>query len=97
MSRLETPSKNWKFSIADLKERGYWDEYQKCYADAISETSTEDSPWYIVPADNKDYTRKIISDVLVKTMKSLDISYPKLDEEQLKALEEYKRQLKGDN
>ena len=97
LSRLETPSKNWKFSSADLKERGYWDEYQKCYADAISETSTGDSPWYIVPADNKDYTRKVISDVLVKTMKSLDITYPELNEEQLKALDDYKRQLKGDN
>jgi PPK2 family polyphosphate:nucleotide phosphotransferase len=95
LSRLDTPSKNWKFSSADLKEREYWDEYQKCYGDAISATSTGDAPWYIVPADNKDYTRMVISDVLVKTLKSLDIQYPVLDEDQLKSLEKYKNQLSG--
>ena len=97
LSRLDTPSKNWKFSAGDLKERKYWDEYQKCYAEAISETSTQDSPWYIVPADNKDYTRKVISDVVVKTLKGFDIAYPELNEEQLKDLDKYKRQLKEDN
>jgi len=95
LRRLDTPSKNWKFSSADLKEREYWDEYQKCYGEAISATSTGHAPWYVVPADNKDYTRMVISDVLVKTLKSLDIQYPELDEDQLKSLEKYKNQLSG--
>ncbi len=95
LRRLDTSSKNWKFSSADLKEREYWDEYQKCYGEAISATSTGHAPWYVVPADNKDYTRMVISDVLVKTLKSLDIQYPELDEDQLKSLEKYKNQLSG--
>lgn len=97
LSRLETPSKNWKFSSADLKEREYWDEYQKCYGEAIAATSTANAPWYIVPADNKDYTRMVISDILVKTMKSLDMHYPVLNEDQLKSLEKYKEQLTTNN
>ncbi len=97
LDRLDTPSKNWKFSSADLKEREYWDEYQKCYAEAISATSTAHAPWYIVPADNKAYTRMVISDVLIKTLKSLDIQYPVLDEDQLRALEEYREQLTGNS
>ena len=91
--RLETPSKNWKFSAADLKERGHWDEYQKCYGEAISETSTKNSPWYIIPADEKSFTRLVISEVIIDTLNKLDMKYPSLSEDQIKNLELYKKQL----
>ncbi|MBI1933241.1 MAG: polyphosphate kinase 2 family protein [Ignavibacteriales bacterium] len=93
LERLEKPSKNWKFSSADLKERELWDEYQKCYEEAISETSTKYAPWFIIPANHKWFTRLAISEIIVDTLKKLKIEYPKLDEEQLKNLELYKSEL----
>ena len=94
LERLETPSKNWKFSAGDLEERKLWDEYQKCYQQAIKETSTDFAPWYIVPADKKWFTRLVISEVINSTLKNLNISYPKLDEKQIANLELYKQELK---
>jgi len=96
LKRLDTPSKNWKFSAADLKERKLWDEYQKCYEEAINKTSTKDSPWYIVPADNKWFTRLVISEVIVQKLQSLKMEYPKLNKEQLANLNSYKEQLIDD-
>lgn len=93
LKRLETPSKNWKFSSSDLKERAHWDEYQKCYQEAISQTSTADSPWYVIPADEKPYTRYLISEAIINTLESFDMKYPSLSEDQLKNLEFYKKQL----
>lgn len=93
LERLENPAKNWKFSAADLKERGYWDEYQKCYEEAIAKTSTRNSPWYVVPADKKWFTRLVLSEVINKTLESLPLKYPKLKEEELKDIELYKKQL----
>ena len=93
LKRLETPSKNWKFSASDLKEREHWDEYQKCYQEAISETSTVDSPWYIIPADEKPYARYLISEAIINTLESFDMKYPSLSEDQIKNLELYKKQL----
>ncbi|MBK7104587.1 MAG: polyphosphate kinase 2 family protein [Ignavibacteriae bacterium] len=93
LERLEKPSKNWKFSSADLKERELWDEYQKCYEDAISETNTKYAPWHIIPADNKWFTRFAISEIIIDKLKKLKIEYPKLDEEQLSNLELYKAEL----
>ncbi len=93
LKRLETPSKNWKFSASDLKEREHWDEYQKCYQEAISETSTIDSPWYIIPADEKPYARYLISEAIINTLESFDMKYPSLSEDQIKNLELYKKQL----
>ncbi len=93
LKRLDTPSKNWKFSAADLNERKLWDEYQKCYEEAINKTSTKNSPWYIVPADNKWFTRLVVSEIIVQTLKKLKIEYPKLSAEQLANLKVYKEQL----
>ncbi len=93
LERIDKKSKNWKFSGADLKERGYWDDYRKCYQEAISATSKKHAPWFIIPADHKWYMRLAVSDIIVSTMKRLPIDYPKLNEEQLKNLEACKLKL----
>jgi PPK2 family polyphosphate:nucleotide phosphotransferase len=91
LERLEEPEKNWKFSAADIRERKYWDDYQDAYEDMIRNTATEDAPWYVVPADNKWFTRLVVSMVLVDTLESLDLSYPKVDPEKRKELEAAKK------
>lgn len=96
LRRLEKPSKNWKFSAGDLKERKYWDEYQKTYEQAISATSTAYAPWYVVPADTKWFSRLIISNVIIQILENLNMSYPTLDNEQLENLEKYKSELQKD-
>ena len=90
LSRIDTPEKNWKFSDADMKERGYWDNYQKVYSEAIQATSTKESPWYIMPADKKWFTRLAVSEVIAQKLESLDIQYPKVSEKHLKHLKEAK-------
>jgi PPK2 family polyphosphate:nucleotide phosphotransferase len=91
LERLEEPEKNWKFSAADIRERKYWDDYQDAYEDMIRNTATEDAPWYVVPADNKWFTRLVVSAVLFETLVSLDLSYPKVDPEKRKELEAAKK------
>lgn len=76
LARIDEPEKNWKFNTGDVKEREHWDEYQAAYADCLSETSTNDSPWYVVPADDKQNARLIISQVIVDTLESLKVHYP---------------------
>lgn len=76
LARIDDPEKNWKFSAADLKERGYWKHYMKAYAKCLSATSTADSPWYIVPADDKESARLIVSQIILDTLQSLKMSYP---------------------
>ncbi len=93
MERIEDPTKNWKFSVSDIKERAYWDEYQKAYEEAISQTSTENAPWYIVPADNKWYARLAIASVIKKYFNKLELGYPILNEIQKAELEKAKAQL----
>jgi PPK2 family polyphosphate:nucleotide phosphotransferase len=93
LKRLDKKSRNWKFSEADLKEREYWDEYQKCYQEAISATSKKYAPWFIIPADHKWYMRMAVSEIIVDAMKKLPIDYPKLNEEQLKRLDACKKKL----
>ncbi|HZS46902.1 MAG TPA: polyphosphate kinase 2 family protein [Blastocatellia bacterium] len=80
LERIDTPEKNWKFSIHDVEERGHWDDYVRAYEDVFSNTSTEWAPWYIIPADNKWYTRVAVADVIVSKMKSLKMSYPTVSE-----------------
>jgi PPK2 family polyphosphate:nucleotide phosphotransferase len=82
MARLDTPEKNWKFSNADLKERGYWDDYQKAYETCFNNTSTKWAPWHIIPADHKWFSRVTISDIIIDKLKSLDLAYPTVDDEQ---------------
>lgn len=93
LDRIEKEAKNWKFSEDDLKERSFWKDYQKCYQDAISATSKEYAPWYIIPADKKWFMRLLVSEVIVKKLESLNLSYPKLDEEKLAALQKCKTML----
>lgn len=93
LARLEEPEKNWKFSAADIHERECWDDYQKAYEDAIRNTATSHAPWYVVPADNKWFTRIVISAVIVDTLEELGLSYPKVDEAKRKELEAAKKLL----
>ena len=86
LSRLEEPKKNWKFSMADAAEREHWDDYMHAYEDAIRHTSTKHAPWYVVPADNKWYSRLVISAVIVETLRSLDLRFPKVDRRKKKDL-----------
>ena len=91
LARLDEPEKNWKFSASDIHERKYWDDYQNAYEDMIRNTSTEHAPWYVVPADNKWFSRLVISTVLVDALESLDLSYPKVDDAKKKELESAKK------
>jgi len=91
LARLDQPEKNWKFSAADIRERACWDDYQTAYEEMIANTASEEAPWYVVPADNKWFTRMVVSTVLVDTLESLDLAYPKVDEEKKKALEAAKK------
>ncbi len=91
LERLEEPEKNWKFSAADIHERECWDDYQKAYEEMIANTATEQAPWYVVPADNKWFTRLVVSTVIVDTLEALDLAYPKVDEAKRKELEAAKK------
>ncbi len=76
LDRLNEPDKNWKFSKADLRERKFWDQYQKVYEQMLNRTSTEYAPWYVIPADHKWFSRVAIGEIIVKTLESLDLRYP---------------------
>ena len=93
LERLDNPEKNWKFSAADLKERQCWDDYQDAYEDMIRHTATRHSPWYVVPADNKWFTRLVVAAAVTNTLRSLDLAYPTVPPEQKKQLEAAKREL----
>jgi PPK2 family polyphosphate:nucleotide phosphotransferase len=86
LARLDEPEKNWKFSAADIHERKYWDEYQDAYEVMIRNTATEHAPWYVVPADNKWFSRLVISTVLVDTLESLNLEYPEVADAKRKEL-----------
>lgn len=83
LERIDEPEKNWKFSFGDLKERERWDDYQSAYEEAISATSTDKSPWFIIPADDKWYARLAMAAIIYKQFKALNIDYPSLSEEQM--------------
>jgi PPK2 family polyphosphate:nucleotide phosphotransferase len=93
LERIDNPGKNWKFSLSDMKERAFWDEYQKAYGDAIAETSTKESPWFIIPADDKRYARLAIASVITNEFEKLKIHYPKVNEKQKAELQKAKAQL----
>jgi PPK2 family polyphosphate:nucleotide phosphotransferase len=93
LQRLENPEKNWKFSAADVRERECWGDYMKAYEEMIAATSTKAAPWYVVPADNKWYTRVVVAAAIVDTLKGLKLEYPKLTPEERKQLEAAKREL----
>ena len=93
LERLDLPEKNWKFSANDVKERGFWDDYMRAYEETIRETATEDSPWYVVPADNKWFTRAVVAAAVIDAVASLNLAYPKVSPEKLKGLSEAKKAL----
>jgi PPK2 family polyphosphate:nucleotide phosphotransferase len=77
LARIDEPDKNWKFSLADMAERQYWRQYMEAYADCLSATSTRTAPWYVVPADDKENARLIVSQTIVDTLADLQLAYPK--------------------
>jgi PPK2 family polyphosphate:nucleotide phosphotransferase len=86
MARLDRPEKNWKFSAADVRERRYWNDYMRAYEAAIQATATKDSPWFVVPADNKWFTRLVVAAAVVEAVEKLDLKYPKVTSQQKKDL-----------
>ena len=93
LKRLETPEKNWKIDMADIKERGFWKEYMKAYEDCLTATSTKHAPWYVIPADNKGDARLIISRIILDTLKGLEMSHPKSGPERRRELAAMKKML----
>nr|XP_061801933.1 uncharacterized protein in chlN 3'region-like [Nerophis lumbriciformis] len=96
MDRLNQPEKNWKFSDADVRERGFWDEYMTAYEDAINATARPWAPWYVIPADNKDYMRVQVAEIVTETLDQLDLHYPITSEERSTQLVGMKRQLESE-
>ena len=91
LDRIKDPDKHWKFSASDAKERKFWDDYMNAYEDLIRHTATKDSPWYVVPADNKAFSRIVVASAIINTLDSLDMEFPKVSKEklaELKAVEE---------
>ena len=95
LERIENPEKNWKFSSTDAAERKHWDAYMVAYEEMIQNTATKDSPWYVVPADNKWFTRAVVSAAVIDALASLDLAYPKVGPAKLKELAAAKRALLG--
>jgi PPK2 family polyphosphate:nucleotide phosphotransferase len=95
LERLDEPEKNWKFSAADVGERRYWNDYMEAYQDMIAHTATKHAPWFVVPADNKWFTRLIVSAVVVDTLQELRLAYPEVDSEKRKALQAAREELMG--
>ena len=79
MDRLEEPEKNWKFSTSDVQERKFWGDYMHAFEEAIRATASKHAPWFVVPADNKWFTRLVVAAAIVDAMESLGLAYPKLD------------------
>lgn len=93
LERLERPEKNWKFSAADVQERQYWKQYMQAYEDMIRHTATKIAPWYVIPADNKWFTRLVVAAAVIDTLESLDLHYPTVGPDKLKELAAAKRAL----
>ena len=93
LARIDEPEKNWKFSLADIEERKFWKHYMKAYEECLSATSTEDSPWYVVPADDKENARLIVSQIVLDTLEGLKMAYPKTSAERRKELLVIREQL----
>ena len=93
IERVDNPDKNWKFSPADARERGYWKEYMHAYEDMIKNTSTEKSPWYVVPADSKPYARIVIASAILNALDSIGLEYPKVSKEKIAELQQIKKAL----
>jgi len=95
LRRLEEPEKNWKFSMSDVKEREHWDEYLRAYEETIQSTAAPHAPWYVVPADNKWFTRLVVASAIVDTLEELNLALPKVDRERREELKMARRHLEG--
>jgi polyphosphate kinase 2 (PPK2 family) len=87
------PEKNWKFCLADIEERKFWKRYMKAYEECLSATSTRNAPWYVVPADDKENARLIVSQIVLDTLKGLQMTYPKTSAERRRELQSIRKQL----
>jgi len=97
LERLDRPEKHWKFSVADVHERAFWDDYIDAFESALSETSTKWAPWYVIPADQKWAARAAIADIITRTVHELDLSYPEVTPEQQQALAAARQQLEAED
>jgi len=97
LERIDNPEKNWKFSAADARERGHWKDYMEAYEDAIRNTATPDSPWYVVPADNKWFTRIVVACAVIDALASLELHYPKVSQVKLKELAAVRKTLMAED
>jgi PPK2 family polyphosphate:nucleotide phosphotransferase len=95
LARLDDPAKNWKFSLGDVDERLHWTKYMHAYEAALGATSTSNAPWFIVPADNKWFTRLAIAKILIETLESMELHFPPLDRRKLRELSEARRRLRA--
>ncbi len=96
LARIETPEKNWKFSSGDVKERGFWEDYQAAYREALQATSTETAPWFVIPADHKWFMRLAVSEVIAKKLDSMNLAFPEVSEEHLESLRQAKKLLESE-
>jgi len=97
MERLEKPDKHWKFSPSDVQERSFWDDYMHAFEEAIQTTASKHAPWYVVPADNKWFTRLAVSAAIVEAVERLDLNYPTVDAEKKKELQTMRAALRREN
>lgn len=97
IERIDNPDKNWKFSASDTKERKYWNEYMNAYEQLIINTSTENSPWYVIPADDKPYTRIAVAAAIISAMDSMGLKYPEVSEEKVAELQKIREELLADD
>jgi polyphosphate kinase 2 (PPK2 family) len=95
LARLDDPAKNWKFSIGDVDERLRWKKYMQAYEEAIRATSSKESPWYVIPADHKWFTRIAVAQVIIDTLESLDLHFPPIDARKRRELNLARRRLRG--
>jgi PPK2 family polyphosphate:nucleotide phosphotransferase len=96
IERIDNPDKNWKFSTADAKERTFWKDYMKAYEEMIQKTSTKESPWYVVPADNKSFARIVIASAVINALAGMDLEYPEVSKEKVAELKALRQALMDD-
>jgi PPK2 family polyphosphate:nucleotide phosphotransferase len=97
LKRIQTPDKNWKFTMSDLADRQLWDEYQFAYEEAFNHTSTDAAPWYVIPADRKWYTRLVVADIINQRLDALDLQYPTASEAHQQSLQDAKKVLEAED
>ena len=97
LDRINTPNKNWKFEGGDIAERGHWDAYMRAYEDAINATAAPHAPWYVVPADDKENMRLIVSQIVLQHMRRMDMHYPRLDDARRAELQTFKKMLEDED